>query len=111
MNYYALIVTTIAGLSTVVGGLIIYINSYNKNKVITNALAFAAGVMITTSIIDLIPNAYSIYTNNYNIFPRIIICLIGINIGIIISILINKYLPDDNVNQFDGKLYRVGVLL
>ena len=48
----ALIITTIAGLSTVIGGCIVFFKIKNKEKFISFCLSFSLSVMITISIID-----------------------------------------------------------
>lgn len=110
MNLYAFLITTLAGLSTVIGGLIILLPLKNKSKIISSALGFAAGVMISVSITDLIPNAFSLLSKTYYYIYNILICLIGINIGIVIAILIEKYLPTENIKVNNKKLYRVGII-
>lgn len=106
---YAFLLTTIAGLSTVTGSIVIFIKSKDKNKIICASLSFAAAVMITVSFTDLIPESLELFTNKYVGIFSIILLLIGINIGLIVSFLIDKYLPD---NKFEntGKLYRVGII-
>lgn len=101
-----LLLTTIAGFSTLLGGLfILFCNNINKDKVILSSLAFASSVMILISFTDLIPESFKMFINDINIFPSIILILIFINIGIIISELINKF-----VNEDKNELYRVGVI-
>lgn len=58
--------------------------------------------MLSVSFLDLIPESLSLLNNN--IFINIIYLLISINIGIIISIYLDKKITIDN------KLYRVGVI-
>lgn len=95
------ILTSIAGLSTLLGSVFIFINFKNKDKIINIALAFAAGVMITVSLTDLIPESYNLLIHNSAVYLYL---LISINLGIIISLLIDKFIPaSDN-------LYRVGVI-
>ena len=53
-KYYGIIVSSIAGISTLIGYLFIYIKA-DKNKVISKSLSFASGVMLTLSLVDLIP--------------------------------------------------------
>lgn len=96
------ILTLIASLSTLLGSIPIYFKK-SKNLII-NSLAFAAGVMITVSITDLIPESYNLLINNHNLFETILLILIFINIGVIISMLIDKFLPSNN------ELYRVGIV-
>lgn len=95
----------IAGLSTLLGSLFIYIKG-NKNNIIKCALAFASGVMLSVSIFDLIPESLTMYhslTKN-SVFITI---TIFITIGLIIPLFIDKILP----NKLDqsGKLYKLGI--
>ena len=95
------LLTTIAGLSTVLGSIFVFFDFKNKDKIINISLSFAASVMLTISLFDLIPESFNLIHKD---FISIMIILISINIGIIVSMLINKYMPDSN------NLYRVGVI-
>ena len=81
MNITAFILTTLAGLSTLLGTIPIFIKT-KPNKIITSALSFAAGVMITVSLIDLIPEGINYIHNTFKIIPTILIILIFIVLGI-----------------------------
>ena len=103
MNIYAFILTTIAGLSTLLGVLPIFINK--TNKIIISALSFAAGVMITVSIIDLIPEGINYLNETFKIIPAILILAIFITLGIILSMTIDKY-----INKGREGLYKIGII-
>ena len=95
----------IAGLSTLLGSLSIFIKG-NKNNIIKCALAFAAGVMLSVSIFDLIPESFTMFqspTKN-SLFLNITIFMI---IGLIIPLFIDKILP--NKIGEDNKLYKLGI--
>ena len=83
-------------------GTIFIFKKKNENMIIAS-LAFASGVMFTVSITDLIPESYSMLINIFPKFPAILYVLIFIVSGIILSMIIDKYIPTDN------NLYRVGV--
>lgn len=100
------LLTTLSGLSTMIGTILIFIFKRKNNFVILASLSFAAGVMLVASIFDLIPESFSLLSLTFKIFPAILILLIFLNIGIIISFTINKYLPDTS----NDELYRVGVV-
>lgn len=102
--WYAFLITFIAGLATVIGGLIVIFIKKNDN-VIISSLAFAAGVMMTVSLLDLIPESINMFSNIYKIVPMILIILIFINIGIILSLYVDK-----KVKITDNKIYRVGII-
>ena len=97
------LLTTLAGISTLIGTLVIFIKRKNNN-IIISSLAFAGSVMIMVSITDLIPEAYHLIIKEHTLFESIILILLFMNVGIIISMLIDKYLPNSN------ELYRVGIV-
>lgn len=102
---YSFLLTTIAGLSTMLGCIFIFISKKTK-KIVVASLSFAAAVMFTVSFTDLIPESFELLSKQFYLFPCIIIILICINVGIIFSFLIDKYLPEDT--ERNG-LYRVGI--
>ena len=107
----AFLLTFIAGFSTMLGVLIIYIKSKNHNKIIMASLSFAAGVMITVSITDLIPESILLLGNNLKNSTTIIISILAIVLGIIISMIIDYYLPDKPIsNTKDKSLFKVGII-
>lgn len=100
------LLTTIAGLSTMIGTLLIFFSKKKSDLIIIGSLGFAAAVMMTVSFTDLIPESFSMLSLTFRTFPTIIILLIFFNIGIIISFTIDKYMPDTANNG----LYRVGLI-
>jgi len=101
------IITFLAGCSTLIGFLLVFCKN-NSNKVLISSLAFASGVMFLISITDLIPSSFSEINKTYYVIPAMLICSLFIVIGIIISMTIDKYLPDNSYH--DGYLYRVGMI-
>ena len=69
------------------------------------SLSFASGVMFTLSIFELIPESFKSLIKTYKLFPACIIFLIGINIGIIISLILDKKIKLNN-----NSLYKVGII-
>ncbi len=95
----------IAGLSTLLGSLFIFIKG-NKENIIKLSLAFASGVMFSVSIFDLIPESLTMFqsTSKNSIFLNIIVFII---IGLVIPLFIDKILPN-KLNQ-NNKLYKLGI--
>ena len=89
------------------GTFLVFLKNDNQ-KIVLKSLSFAAGVMITVSITDLIPESYELLKNIFPIFPTIIYILIFIVVGIIFSMLIDKYLPDNYMSNTN--LYRIGII-
>lgn len=102
-NNIALLLSFFSGISTIFGFLIIFFKK--KNNLLYDAFSFAAGVMITVSFFDLIPESYEYLNKYFEPFPLIIIIGIFFTLGVIFSILIDKFVPDNN-----NQVYRVGVI-
>lgn len=107
---YAFILSFLAGLSTVIGALIIFFDKRKNNKIVTISLSFAAGVMICVSLTDLLPNSYKMMLDGTNVFPKVMLTLIFMVIGVIISMLIDKYLPSDYESKDNKGLYKIGII-
>ena len=103
----AFIITTLAGLSTLIGMIPIYFNIKDTKKLITFALSFSAGVMLAVSIIDLIPEGIHYLQVSNSHFPSILLTLIFITIGILFSNFVDKNLEND---QSHSKLYKLGII-
>ena len=102
-KYYGIITSLIAGLSTLIGFLFIYLKG-NKEKIISKTLAFAGGVMIMLSIIDLIPTSISNLQTKNNTFDSIIISVIFFLFGFIGCGFLEKI-----IKKPEG-LYKTGVI-
>ncbi len=108
---YAFILSTLAGLSTLIGFVPLLFNLKNEKTIIMASLAFASGVMICVSITDLIPESFNLLTSIFKGFPALLFLLIFISLGVIISMLIDKFLPkSENKNVSNKKLYRLGLV-
>ena len=104
---YPFVLTLIAGLSTMIGALPIFVKFKNENRLITLACSFAAGVMIAISILDLIPASFSYLKLNNNSLFVILLCFIFIVLGIILAFLLDTWV--DKVSD-GNSLYNVGIL-
>ena len=107
-TYLAFLLTTLAGFSTLLGTILIFFKFKNKDKIVANSLSFAAGVMITVSILDLVPESIKLLRFTGNSFLTIFLSFIFIVIGIIISSLIDIYLPSQTYKN--DNLYKVGII-
>lgn len=101
------LITFLAGCSTLIGFLFVYLKN-NSNRILISSLAFASGVMFLISVMDLIPSSFSSINSVYYFIPSFLICSLFVVVGIIVSMLIDKYLPDNTYQ--DGYLYRVGMI-
>ena len=105
---YALLISTIAGLSTMIGCLFIYFKPQNTHYFIGASLAFSASIMLLISITELVPEGFIYLTNKYSIFLAIFsllgLLLLGNMISTRLNTIISKY------QAINSNLYRVGVL-
>ena len=108
---YAFILSTLAGLSTLIGFIPLLFNLKNEKYIILASLSFASGVMICVSLTDLIPESFNLLTSIFKSFPALLLLLIFISLGVIISMLIDKFLPkNESKNISNKKLYRLGLV-
>ena len=104
----ALIITTIAGLSTVIGGCIVFFKIKNKEKFISFCLSFSLSVMITISIIDLLPSSFIELNSNFSLIKSIIITIVLFIVGAILVSILDRNIK---VNKSkDSNLFKLGIL-
>lgn len=103
----AFIISTLAGMSTLLGGLTIFLNIRKNNiaKFITFCLAFSIAIMIGISITDLIPSSFFFILLNYPLLKSIFTILISFGLGIVLVLIINKLMPHNK-----DSLYKLGIL-
>ena len=105
----ALLVATIAGLSTMIGSLVIIfkIKEEKYSKFITFCLAFSIAIMIGISIFDLIPESFFHCTFAYGFSKSIILLLIAFIISYIIITFISSLMEKEGIKE---DLYKLGIL-
>ena len=106
-NIYAFLLSFLAGISTLIGFLFIFIKK-DKKIIISKSLGFASGVMITISIIDLIPNSLLLLIKKYNLIYTLFFIIIGFLTGIMISSIIDKKIENSSKNN--ANLYKSGII-
>lgn len=103
----ALLISTMAGMSTLLGGIVIFLNIKEDkiNKFISLCLAFSIAIMIGISLTDLIPSSFFNILLNYHFPTSIIVILLSFLFGIVSVIIINKLM-----NNKSNSLYKLGIL-
>ena len=107
-NILALLISFIAGLSTTLGSIFIWIKPKSINNFIGTSLSFSGTIMILISLTELLPEGFFYIKYKYNIIYAILSLIIIFLIARLLNILINKKIKNKaskNVN-----LYRIGVL-
>ena len=106
-NMYAFLLSSIAGFSTLIGFLFVFIKKDREN-IISKSLGFASGVMLTISIIDLIPNSFLLIIRQYNLIYTLFLIITAFLVGIIVSSIIDKKVEKKSKNGL--KLYKLGII-
>lgn len=103
----AFLISTIAGMSTLLGGIVIFFNIKEDkiNNFISLCLSFSIAIMIGISLTDLIPSSFFNILLNYHFPTSIIVILLSFIIGMVSVLIINK-LMDNKSNS----LYKLGIL-
>ena len=93
-NYLlAFIFSTIAGLSTMIGGIVTFFIKGNSLKYLSFGLGLSAGVMLFVSLVDLYPEATAMIKEQMGTnFAWL--SIISFGLGILIAILIDFFIPD-----------------
>ena len=104
--YMPLLLSLIAGLSTVIGSLLIFIKIKRIGEFITFSLSFSIGIMTLISIFDLIPSSVPIIINKYYYLYGIPICILTFLLGYLSISKINKKIDKSNNKS---PLYRIGI--
>ncbi len=110
-SFIPLILSLIAGLSTVIGAFILFFSKIQNKKLITFALSFSAGVMITVSFTDLFASAEETLRKYHGNLKGVFLALFFLISGVIMALLIDKFIPDNPTSYKHSnpdKLYRVG---
>lgn len=105
---YSFLITSLAGFATLFGMIIIFLKNKDTKKIIVASLSFAAGVMICVSLIDLAPESLQMLTCRYKNFISVMFFLIFFCVGVLASMSIDKYMPENKENN--SKLFRVGII-
>ncbi len=104
-----LLVSTIAGLSTLIGALSIFfkIEKSKYNKFIAFCLAFSISIMIGISVFDLIPESFYQYFSVYGMSKSIILLVVAFLISYIFITLLSMLIRRETKSE---DLYRLGIL-
>ena len=98
----ALLLSTIAGLSTVIGGLVTFFIKKNSLKFLSFGLGLSAGVMLFVSLVDIYPEATEMIKNQLG-ESFIWLTTLFFGLGILIAILIDYFIPDHIQTQMFTK--------
>ncbi len=109
----ALLLATIAGFSTILGTFLLFFIKGKSEKVVSASLAFAAGVMLSVSFLDLFPQSVHFIEAHSGNTLGIILAVFFLSIGLAIAGLLDKLVPHEEAEhetetREHQDLYRVG---
>lgn len=109
----ALLLSSIAGFSTLLGFLIVLICKKKTNKILSIGMGFSAGVMISVSLLDLLPISINEFHSLYYEKPKCIFLsiLFGL-LGVGLAALLNKFFPErlEKTENDKNNLFKVGLI-
>ena len=87
-----------------IGCLLLFINNYDKDKLIRYCLLIASFIILFISIFDLIPTSFYHINKIYEFIPSLMILGIYVLLG---GILVYLF---DSFNKIDNRLYKIGII-
>lgn len=102
----SLLISFLAGISTFIGGLVVFIKFKDKNKFLAFSLSFSLSVMLSISVFELIPESIMTLLNRMSF---LLAFLSGLFMFVLGKILVNKITYKTHLLS-GNSLYRVGVL-
>lgn len=113
------LITLFAGLSTAIGGLIVFFGNTEKLNWLSFTMSFAAGVMLYISFLEILPESFLEFSHSYNKINALLYVLGFFVIGVAFAIFTDKLLPENKINnqlkkKFSSKntkIYRSGLLI
>ncbi len=92
---HALTMTTLAGLSTGLGGLIVFFFRRPGPRLMAFSLGFAGGVMLTVSLSDMLPHTVETYSASMERFPAALCSASLCVMGMLAGLLLEKCVPEE----------------
>ena len=94
----AILLSTLAGLSTLIGGLITLFIKENSMKILAIGLGFSAGVMVFISLASLLPTSLQMVLESFGSKSGWMV-LLAFATGIGVAVLIDYLIPDHVKNE------------
>ncbi|HHU32949.1 MAG: zinc transporter ZupT [Zhaonellaceae bacterium] len=110
---FALAISFVAGMSTLLGLFVIFTTKGKNEKALTASLGFAAGVMISVSFSDLLPQAQELLISYGGNTKGVLLGVVFLIVGILLAVILDRFTPHE---EFDNEtrskshpdLFRVG---
>ena len=117
--WVALFLSLFAGLSTCIGGAVVFFSNLKNTRFLALSMSFAAGVMIYVSFMEMLPEAQLVLGDLYGNYSGVSIMVGLFFLGMLLVFCIEKLFPslseikDTETEKLPNKsrLYRTGVLV
>ena len=110
----ALLLSTLAGFSTMIGTIIIFFSKRKNEKLLSISLGLAGGVMISVSFMELLPEALHHFGEIVNEQWATVFMVCTLILGVLFASLLDKFIPhneeEDTHDLKHENLYRIGVV-
>lgn len=111
----ALGMSLVAGMSTMLGALIIFFTKDKNERVVSASLGFAAGVMISVSFVDLLPEAWDCFRPYFGDVWSVVLSVAMIVLGLLLSAGLDHLVPhetrdDKKETRKHSNLFRTGMV-
>ena len=111
--FIPLVLTTMAGFSTVLGGMLTFFVKKGNLKALSVGLAFSAGVMIFLSLSEMLSESREFLIQTFNTKAQLI-TMLSFLLGCLTAFLIDYFIPEHREDEFlsasgskdDDKLYK-----
>jgi len=115
----ALLLSLFAGLSTCIGGAVVFFSDLKNIRFLALSMSFAAGVMIYVSFMEMLPEAQITLSNLYGNYYATSMLVALFLFGMLLVYGIEKLFPSIKIKQGKGvkdekgknRLFRTGVLV
>lgn len=101
-----LLLSLIAGVSTVIGSILIFFKYKKINRLIVISLSFSLAIMTLISVFDLLPDSSIKLINNYGVGYGLLLIILTFLLGYLSIEKINNRIKTNN----NSSLYKIGVL-
>lgn len=103
--FFAFVLTLLAGLSTSLGAMIAFFSKQDNSRLLSIGLGFSGGVMIYVSFMEILQKSKDAFSQMFsNPISGEVVALICFFIGIGLSALIDRFIPEDvNPHEFKNE--------
>lgn len=99
-----IIITSIAGFSTMLGNILLFVNFKYKDKLISFSLGLSFIVMFLISILELVPEGLSLIYGSIPNLYLFLLCFLLLGIGYLVVVFIDRRIKNES------SLYKIGIL-